>query len=285
MSEYFRMSLYGLCLPEAVLEPDCPVPSRRNHHSLLREGEDCNWIRRPMFQPWCSFKVCNNGERSITDVLISSTQMTQLHNNSERLWALSPAQLHWCRQEKAKSWRRKQVTTSKLFLCQCFISFPAASTHVQLVQMKNLLWIYVSQAWPHTVQQPFLFFGGQSSGRAGVLAVQVNMAKSFLLIPEVLIFKCKFAFCSFGQGATFGPVNLAGMLASCGAATLQQILCGGNSQRSVRAKQASTGSRCSAARSQLTCWWDYLCWIRRQARLRTCWSLLRLPQKVSTFVL
>lgn len=109
MSEYFRMSLYGLCLPEAVLEPDCPVPSRRNHHSLLREGEDCNWIRRPMFQPWCSFKVCNNGERSITDVLISSTQMTQLQNNWERLWALSPAQLHWCRQEKAKSWRRKQV--------------------------------------------------------------------------------------------------------------------------------------------------------------------------------
>lgn len=119
--------------------------------------------------------------------------------------------------------------------------------------MKNLLWTYVSQAWPHTVQQPFLFFGGQSPGRAGVLAVQVNMAKLFLLIPEVLIFKCKFAFCSFGQGATFGPVNLACVLASCGATTLQQILCGGNSQRSVRAKQASTSSRCPAARSQLTC--------------------------------
>lgn len=85
-----------------------------------------------------------------------------------------------------------------------------------------------------------------------MLAVQVNMAKSFLLIPEVLIFKCKFAFCSFGQGATFGLVNLAGMLASCGAAMLQQIFCGGNSQRSVRAKQASTSSGCPAARSQLT---------------------------------
>lgn len=68
-----------------------------------------------------------------------------------------------------------------------------------------------------------------------MLAVRVNVAKSFLLIPEVLIFKCKFAFYSFGQGTTFGPVNLAGMLASYWMTMLQQILCGGNSQRSVRA--------------------------------------------------
>lgn len=101
-----------------------------------------NCIRKLMFQAWCqcSFKVRNDGKRSIIGVLISSTQMTQLQKNPKRFLGLSPSSAALEQAEESKGLKEKAsncfwALPPPQWLHQgILISRPSTSSHVQLVE-------------------------------------------------------------------------------------------------------------------------------------------------------
>lgn len=170
----------------------------------------CKQIRKCIFQPWCQclFKVQNNGEKSIIDVLISSTQMTQLPKKIRKAFRSFP-QLSCSGGGRGEQRTGKQVTSSFWALPPpmwlhwgILISYLSISSHVQLAQIKNT-WTYIVQLGPVTFPPlPFLFFPGTALQRKGRYAgCSVNISKIYFSSDTwgSCIFNCNFAFYLLGK--------------------------------------------------------------------------------------